>query len=104
MPGLCSLSSSEVPKGGQVRPPLPEKLPRRVRESENSPGDVKPPRRVRNPKILRMMFDHHSTAITTQAPSSCVNRYSNCDDFINDCTTDPTMPVDCPITCDTCQG
>jgi hypothetical protein len=43
-------SSPEVPKGGQVRPPLPENLPKRVRHTKNSPDAVHPPLPVKLPR------------------------------------------------------
>uniref|UniRef100_A0A914EA70 ShKT domain-containing protein n=1 Tax=Acrobeloides nanus TaxID=290746 RepID=A0A914EA70_9BILA len=56
---------------------------------------------------LGLQYRYVDSSTSSTIPESCKpckNKYNNCDDLVNACTTDPTMPVDCPITCGTCPG
>uniref|UniRef100_A0A914EJE6 ShKT domain-containing protein n=1 Tax=Acrobeloides nanus TaxID=290746 RepID=A0A914EJE6_9BILA len=48
--------------------------------------------------------DSTTSSTVPESCKPCLDRYSNCADFISSCSTDATMPVDCPVTCGTCPG
>uniref|UniRef100_A0A914DND9 Metalloendopeptidase n=1 Tax=Acrobeloides nanus TaxID=290746 RepID=A0A914DND9_9BILA len=57
-----------------------------------------------NLEVKYRYVDSTTSSTVPESCKPCLDRYSNCADFISSCSTDATMPVDCPVTCGTCPG